>query len=101
MGVAIGCDFKSRHKSTIGVGIQRGVCSAKARVWPQRYQKCKNGLGRAVEMVTLEKRKFSNSDAAPWPIISGLSLQALVYNSARICNPSLNSIASRLWALRR
>ena len=64
MGVAIGCDFKSRHKSTIGVGIQRGVCSAKARVWPQRYQKCKNGLGRAVEMLILGKEEFGNSDAA-------------------------------------
>ena len=29
MGVAIGCDFKSRHKSTIGVGIQRGVVQRK------------------------------------------------------------------------
>ena len=64
MGVAIGCDFKSRHKSTIGVGIQRGVCSAKARVWPQRYQKCKNGLGFAVEMLILGKEEFGNSDAA-------------------------------------
>ena len=58
MGVAIGCGFKNRHKSTIGVGIQRGVCSAKARVWPQRYQKCKNGLGFAVEMVILEKKEI-------------------------------------------
>ena len=29
MGVTIGCDFKSRHKSTIGVGIQRGVVQRK------------------------------------------------------------------------
>jgi hypothetical protein len=29
MGVAIGCGFKNRHKSTIGVGIQRGVVQRK------------------------------------------------------------------------
>ena len=79
MGVAIGCDFKSRHKSTIGVGIQLGVVQRKGSgLAPkiseiQKWLRLRGGNGDIGKKEIWQQRRGPMADNLR-PFTPGLSL---------------------------